>query len=236
MADPKQTLTESEIRTADLPDWRQVNRRIGARFATGDFAAGVAFVDRIGAAAEEAGHHPDITLTYPEVTVWLSSHDVGGLTSRDLDLARTISGLAAEAGIGSDPSGLLEVEVGLDTHASQEVAPFHAALLGQDPGEFGAARGDDGPDGGSTDDDREVVADHGDHPSIWFQPAEQIPAPPQRYHLDVWVPHDQAEARLAAVIAAGGTLVDDTEAPAFWVVVDAQGNRACICTTLTRDD
>ena len=50
--------------------------------------------DAVRAAAEEANHHPDITLTYPEVIVTLSSHDVGGITSRDLDLARTIERFA----------------------------------------------------------------------------------------------------------------------------------------------
>ena len=55
-------------------------------------------VDRIGASAEEANHHPDLTLTYTEVRVTLSSHDVGGITSRDIDLARTVSGHAADLG------------------------------------------------------------------------------------------------------------------------------------------
>ena len=58
---------------------------------------------------------------------------------------------------------------------------------------------------------------------------------PRRFHLDVTVPHDQAEARLAAAIAAGGTLVSDERAPAFWVLADADGNHACICTQLARD-
>ena len=99
VTDPKQKLTADEVREAPgLDDWRHLLTGIRARFRTGDFATGLALVDRIGAAAEEADHHPDISLTYPEVIVTLSSHDVGGITSRDLDLARTISGFAAEAG------------------------------------------------------------------------------------------------------------------------------------------
>lgn len=221
MADPKRKLTETEVREAGLEDWRQVFNRIGTRLATGDFATGMRLVQAIGEAAEAADHHPDVTLTYPEVTVWLSSHDVGGLTSRDLDLARTISGLAADADVAADPSGLLQVEVGLDTPDSPEVQPFYAALLG------------------GSDDDDEVVAPHGDYSTIWFQDAEAeaFSSSPeqQRWHLDVWVPHDRGEARVQEVLAAGGTLVDDSEAPAFWVLADAQGNRSCICTPLTRD-
>lgn len=218
MADPKQKLTETQVREAGLADWRQVFDRIGARFATGDFATGLGLVNAIGAAAEEADHHPDLTLTYPEVTVWLSSHDVGGLTSRDVDLARTISGLAAEAGASADPSSLQRLEFGLDTPDSPAVHGFYAALFG-----------------GSSH-DQEVVAPHGDYPTVWFQDAEPDAEPPkQRWHLDVWVPHDQGEARVQAVLDAGGTLVDDSEAPAFWVLADVQGNRSCICTPLTRD-
>ena len=51
-----------------------------------------------------------------------------------------------------------------------------------------------------------------------------------RIHLDVWVPHDQAEERIAAAIAAGGHLVTDEFAPSWWVLADAEGNEACICT------
>ena len=58
-----------------------------------------AFVARLVPGAEAANHHPDILLTYPEVTVTLSSHDVGGVTSRDLALAETVSAHAEELGV-----------------------------------------------------------------------------------------------------------------------------------------
>jgi 4a-hydroxytetrahydrobiopterin dehydratase len=51
----------------------------------------------------------------------------------------------------------------------------------------------------------------------------------------VWVPHDQAEARIAAAIAAGGHLVTDKHAPSFWVLADAEGNEACVATTMGGD-
>ena len=72
-------------------------------------------------------------------------------------------------------------------------------------------------------------------PPFWFQ---QMDAPrPQRnrIHIDVWVPHDQAEARVAAAIAAGGHLVTDQHAPAWWVLADAEGNEACVATWMGRD-
>src|SRR5699024_3639770 len=95
MADPKKTLTSAEILDAVPAGWSQDGQTLTVRFATGDFATGLELVNRIGASAEEANHHPDLTLTYPEVTVTLSSHDVGGVTSRDLDLARRTSEHAA---------------------------------------------------------------------------------------------------------------------------------------------
>ncbi|CAM3546449.1 4a-hydroxytetrahydrobiopterin dehydratase [Nocardioides zeicaulis] len=226
-ADPKRKLTADEVREAPgLDDWRHLLRGIRARFRTGDFATGLALVDRIGAAAEEADHHPDISLTYPEVIVTLASHDVGGITSRDLDLARRISGFAAEAGVEADTSGLTQLEPGLDSSAPEHLAAFYAALLG---GEV---------------QDGEPVDPSGQVPGLWFQtppgPDEERGAelppqePEQRWHLDVWVPHDEGERRLQAVLDAGGTLVSDAEAPAFWVVADADGNRSCICTRLSR--
>lgn len=101
MADPTQILTAPEISEAELADWRVEGETLVARFATGDFATGLELVHRIGASAEQANHHPDLTLTYPEVTATLSSHDVGGITSRDVELARSISAHAADLGVAA---------------------------------------------------------------------------------------------------------------------------------------
>jgi len=57
-----------------------------------------------------------------------------------------------------------------------------------------------------------------------------------RIHFDVTVPHDVAEQRIADTIAAGGRLINDSEARAFWVLADAEGNEACVCTWQDRDN
>ena len=119
MSDPKQKLTSDGGPRSGLEDWRHLLTGIRARFRTGDFATGLALVDRIGAAAEEAGHHPDISLTYSEVIVTLSSHDVGGITSRDIDLARRSAGSPPRLGATADVSGLTKLEPGLDTPAAE---------------------------------------------------------------------------------------------------------------------
>lgn len=210
------TLTHTQFTEAGLDDWRDLAQGIHARFATGDFATGLRFVTAVGQAAEEAGHHPDVALTYPHVDIMLVSHDAGGLTQRDLDLAGQISGLARDSGISSVVEDLVEVELSLDTADQEAVGPFWAALLT-----------------GSTDNfaDGQVSDGGGRVPLLWFQDTVAHETPRQRFHLDVWVPTELAEQRIAAAVAAGGTVVDDGAAPAFVVLADAEGNRACVCTT-----
>src|SRR5690606_33690268 len=95
MSDAEHLLSSAAIADAGLADWTHRDERLTAVFATKRFAVGLELVNRIGEAAEAAGHHPDIALSYPEVRVALSSHDVGGITSRDIELARSISERAA---------------------------------------------------------------------------------------------------------------------------------------------
>ncbi|WP_394248615.1 4a-hydroxytetrahydrobiopterin dehydratase [Arthrobacter pityocampae] len=212
-------LTTQQILDAGLTDWRKLARALHARFLTGDFATGLALVTAIGELAEQAGHHPDVVLTYPHVDVTLLSHDASGVTERDVDLARRISAVAGERGIAADPAAPAVVELALDTADVAALGPFWAALL---TGDATAVDGDD-------------VADPGGRvPLLWFQHTDAHETPRQRFHLDLWVPHDAAEARIAAAVAAGGTVVDDTRAPSFTVLADAEGNRACVCTILER--
>ncbi|SDE60073.1 4a-hydroxytetrahydrobiopterin dehydratase [Auraticoccus monumenti] len=216
-------LTGQQVADAGLDDWRQLWARLCARFETGDFATGLALVNAIGAAAEAMDHHPDVDLRYGRVDVRLMSHDVQGLTVRDLRLASTISGLAADLGVTARPEALTFVEIGLDTPDLQQVRPFWKAVLGVEDVEWGGEVAED-------------LVDLGDAvPNLWFQGTEPHEEPRQRFHYDVHVPHDQAETRVQAAVAAGGTLVTDEFAPAFWVLADPQGNKACICTWQARD-
>lgn len=99
--DPKTLLTEDQIAAEGLEGWRLEDGALVATYATGDFATGLKLVNAIGDAAEVANHHPDLTLTYPTVGVLLTSHDSGGVTSRDIDLARRTTGFAADLGISA---------------------------------------------------------------------------------------------------------------------------------------
>ncbi|UVI35573.1 4a-hydroxytetrahydrobiopterin dehydratase [Brevibacterium spongiae] len=97
-----QNLTDA-LKNNGLTGWQDRKDSIGTRLLTGDFATGLELVNKIGAAAEDAGHHPDITLTFPHVDIQLTSHDAGAVTERDLDMAGKISELAASAGVKADP-------------------------------------------------------------------------------------------------------------------------------------
>jgi len=219
--DPKRMLTESELVGERLPDWRMLIDRLHASFDTRDFVTTVNLVDAITLVAEEMGHHPDLDLAYGRLDVRLTSHDVGGVTSRDVLLARTISELALSAGATPHPERTSVLELGLDSADEAEIRPFWAALLDYDTveawGEF------------------QIRDATGRRASIWFQPTEAHDVPRQRWHLDLRIPPEVVEDRIAAAIEAGGELVDDTAAPAFWVLADPQGNRACLTTWQGRE-
>ena len=87
-------LDEAAIAAAlhGVPGWERAGAEIRRRYRFADFREALAFVNRVGALAEAAGHHPDIDIRYSTVTLALTTHDAGGLSARDFDLARAIDG------------------------------------------------------------------------------------------------------------------------------------------------
>jgi 4a-hydroxytetrahydrobiopterin dehydratase len=81
---------EIERALAELPGWKREGKALVKAFDLGGFKAAMAFANTVAELAERADHHPDIHIRYREVTVELSSHDAGGITERDLRLARQI--------------------------------------------------------------------------------------------------------------------------------------------------
>ena len=217
--DEKAVLDGHQVEAELLEDWRFMFDALHARFATGDFATGLDLVAGIGQEAEKVDHHPDVDLRYPHVDVTLSSHDVGGVTSRDVALAREISKHAGRLGADARAHEVSVLELALDTADAEEVKPFWAALLGYR----------------APEDDELALSDpDGRGPTLWFQQTEAHEEPRQRFHLDLRVPPESAEQRIRQAVEAGGTVVDDARAPAFTVLADAQGNRACVTTWLGR--
>jgi 4a-hydroxytetrahydrobiopterin dehydratase len=215
----KDELTARQVSESDgLEDWRVLLRTLQTSFRTGSMAKGLEFAGRVGAAADEVNHHPDLTVTYPRVHVLLTSHDTGGLTERDVALARTISAIAAELGLAAEPSAVTQLEIAIDALDIPAVKPFWEAVLGY-----------------KADSDDDSVDPYGRGPAFWYQQMDAERPQRNRIHVDVTVPHDVAEQRIAAALAAGGRLVSDARAPAFWVLADPEGNEACICTWQARE-
>ena len=205
-----ETVTPQRFHEAD---WRVVRDDASTHFRTGSFAAGVALVTAIGRLADDANHQPDVDLRPDGVTVRLRTESVDGLGEREVVLARRISEAARELGVPVDLTGLQIVQVAIDALVIPDVLPFWRAVLGY-----------------RVVDDEDLIDPHFQGPPLWFQ---QMDAPrPQRnrIHIDVYVPHDQAEARVAAAIAAGGHVVSDENAPGWWTLADAEGNEVDVAS------
>ena len=209
----------------DRPDWRYALGRIEAWYRCDTFEAAAALASEIAAAAERAGHHPDLDVRYPDwLHVALTTHAVDAVTNLDVDLAGDITALAATAGAVSAPPAVQALEVAIDAIDIDAVRPFWKAVLDYDDA---LAR----PDGTVV----AIVDRLRVGPAFWFQQMEEPRPQRNRIHIDVTVSHDVAETRIAAALAAGGTLVSDRAARAFWVLTDPEGNEACVCTWQDRD-
>ncbi len=215
---------------------------IGWRYVLGEFRTEVLTgslplaADVAGRAASVAGAdgHLRMDVRDDRVVLALQTAAIGWVTPRDIELAHRISQVVGEFRLttqsGVDDSGdsgsgrsVQVVEIGIDALDHLSIRPFWKAVLGyvDDPGAKGQPNA--------------LVDPVGQGPAIWFQ---QMDAPrPQRnrIHFDVSVPHDEAHLRIAATIEAGGKLVYDAEAPAFWVLADPEGNEACITTWQGRE-
>lgn len=89
--------------TEGLAGWRAEGAKAVMTFPTGDFATGLRLVNEIGRLAEEADHHPDLLLRYPDVEVRLGTHDTGTLTTADVALALAIAAVADDLGLPDQP-------------------------------------------------------------------------------------------------------------------------------------
>lgn len=212
-------ITAAQFHAAEgVQDWRVVTGGACARFRTGSFAVGVELVDAIGALAEALDHHPDVDLRYGHVTVRLLSHDVGGLSGRDVTLARQVSAAARELDLRADTVGVQTVMIAVDALSADAVRPFWQALLRYE-----------------ADEEGDLVDPTGRGPRVWFQHMDAPRPQRNRLHVDVSVPHDEPEARVAAALDAGGRLVDDSFAPAWWTLADPEGNEADVATWQGRE-
>jgi 4a-hydroxytetrahydrobiopterin dehydratase len=210
--------------SSGVGDWRVADGGVCAYFRTGSFATGARFVRAVSELPNVDDHAPDVDLRPDGVFVRLFTIAPApdGLSSRDVEMARLISSAAQQLGLTAEPSEVQNVVVTIDALDISKVLPFWRAVLGY------RDRGDSGPV-------EELNDPHRRKPIVGFQ---QMDAPrPQRnrIHLDVWVPHDQAEAHVAAAVAAGGRVISEEMAPSWWVLADPECNEACVATWIGTD-
>ncbi|MDI1462441.1 VOC family protein [Catellatospora sp. KI3] len=199
-------LTAGQFHAAEgVDDWRVLYHLVSACFRTDSFARGVALVGEIAGLLDAADRPPLVDLRHDAVTV--------SLRARDVELARQISAAAAKLGVPADPAAVQLLSISIDALVTADVLPFWRAVLGY------RRLGDD-----------YLYDPAARAPGLEFQGMDAPRPQRNRMHLDIAVPHDQAEARIAAALAAGGRLVTDAHAPMWWVLADAEGNEACVAT------
>ena len=207
-----QQITAGQFHAADgVEDWRSLYHLVSAHFQTDSLAQGIALVDEIGRLANgDEQQYLNVDLRSAGVTV--------SLGRRDIALAQRISAAAKELDIPADPTAVQVVNVTLDALVGADVLPFWRALLGYR--QIGDSYLSDPLRRG---------------PGFGLQHMNTARPQRNRMHLDVAVPHDQAEARISAALTAGGHLVSDAHAPMWWVLADAEGNEACVATWIGRE-
>jgi 4a-hydroxytetrahydrobiopterin dehydratase len=218
-------ITPSQFHQAKgVEDWRLTSEGATAFFRTQSFAESTRFMQAISELQGVEDHRPGVDVRYDGVTVHMITYtdDYFGPSQRDVELARRISAVAQKLGLAADPSAVQSLLIIPGATDIAKVIPFWRAVLGYEPRR-------DSPD-------EDLVDSHERGPAFWF---EQMNEPRGdgggAIHVAIWVPYEQAEARIAAALAAGGRMVRDEFAPSWWTLADAAGNEADIATTKGRD-
>ena len=219
-------ISPREFREAEgTRDWPVLSDGATTFFKTDSFATAARLVQAIAGLEGIEEHRPSIDVRRDGVTVRLLTvaDDWWGMSRRDVELARSISAAAAELGLPADAAAVQSVDpIVIGAQDIKKVMPFWQALMGYE-------RRSDSPD-------EDLIDPRRTGPGIWFERVEGPRAGRNRMHVAVWVPYEQAEARVAAAIAAGGTVIYDAQAPAWWTLADPEGNEADVSTTMSRDE
>jgi 4a-hydroxytetrahydrobiopterin dehydratase len=232
MEDPYRKLSRSEASDAVTRlGWRLVLGELRTEVRTGSLALAADVAARAATVAGAEGHLR-LDVRADRVLLSLQTAAAAWVTERDVELARSISTVIDEtrldtvSGVGLDGGGeraMQVIEIGIDALDAAAIRPFWRTVLGyvDEPGRSGPWDG--------------LIDPLGQGPAVWFQRMDAPRPERNRTHFDVSVPHDEAASRIGAALSAGGTLINDTQAPAFWVLADAEGNEACVTTWQGRD-
>lgn len=186
-------------RADGVSDWRVTSTGPQAVFAATSLSHAAGLVAPVVAAGERFGVQPDIDVRPEAVVVRVPYRSEDGIPAASAAFAAAVSLAAAQLDLVPDPSRAQTVGVYVAEHSAADVRPFFLAALGYD--EFGES---------------DAVDPLRSGPQLAFNPITGDAAARGRTHFDVFVPADHAQARVDAALAAGGRLVDDTHAPAWW--------------------
>jgi 4a-hydroxytetrahydrobiopterin dehydratase len=213
-------LGNQQVVDEGLVDWRKLAQALHARYLSPDYPAAARFVAAVAEVVAAEDHHPDLRLAAGIIEVSLCTREDGlWVTQKDVDMARTISGIAKELGLRTDPAAVTQLEIALDTAHEDMLSPFWSILLT-----------------GSADNKiyDSIFDPSGRVPGLWFQSTDEHDPPRQRWHFDLWLAPEVADDRIVAAVASGGTIADDSGAPSYTVLADPDGNRVCVCTATGR--
>ena len=208
----KRTTARAFHDAAGVEDWRVLFSGAHAHYRVGSFAEAARFVAAIAEVAEAVDHFPDVDVRPEGVTIRTASGEYGALSVRDIELARQVSAKARELGLQPDPAQVQVVGIAVAQDEGVDVGPFWAAALGYrhlGPNE-------------------DVVDRHRRNPHVSFQNLRPPRPGRGRTHIDVSVPADQAEGRVAAAIEAGGRVVDGSRAPHWWTLASPDNHKVDI--------
>lgn len=218
MSDAKATLGPTDTATElEGTGFVHLDGVLYGSYKTGDFESAAALIAQVAQLADAQNHHPDIRLGYGSAEFELSSHDAGGVTDRDVTLARGIHELANALGATIESVQRQRHELAIDCVDADAVRDFWRVGMGyvESP----------------SDDDIDLIDPSGRGPKVWFQHMDPPRTERNRIHVDVYVPTVDAEQRVQDIVAAGGFLLTDEFAPDWWVLADVEGNELCVCTS-----
>lgn len=194
-----------------LDDWAVLHGGATAVFRVHSLGEAARLATSIASLPAMANGGAVLTLASGQVTVRLT-RDVWELEANHIDLARAISGAAREHGAIADRAAIQEVQLAIAAKPEDINVGFWRAVLGYVP---------------MAEDNAVDPLGHGS--TIWMQQLSDAKPLRHAMHIDVSVAREHVRDRLAAAVAAGGRIVDDSHAPSHWTLSDPAGNRVCIC-------
>jgi 4a-hydroxytetrahydrobiopterin dehydratase len=213
-------ITAAEFhRAPGVSDWRVTGSGPQAVFTATSLSHAADLIAPVVAAAERFGILPDIDLRPEAVVVRIPYRTAEGIPAAAAEFASAVSRAAAELMLAPDPSVVQSVGIYVAQHSQADVRPFFLAALGYEA--FG---------------DTDAVDPLRSGPQLAFNPITGDAAARGRTHFDVFVPADQARARVDAALAAGGRLVDDSHAPDWWTLASPDNHGVDIASWTDTDN